>query len=379
MKSAYLFSKKFQHYKLSEDHPFDPLRSKLAYQTMLKHGLLDHSGVQLLEHLTLDLDSILTAHSAKYVKALQEANEGRFERYMYDMGLGSDDCPIFPGVFEMSALAAGGTMLAVKMVESGDLDFAFNPMGGYHHAGPARASGFCYLNDVNIAIKHLVSRGLKVAYVDLDAHHGNGVQDFFYEDDRVLFISIHESGKYLYPGSGFETQIGEGKGKGYTVNVPLEPSSDDEVFNYCFNNVVPRLLEAFKPDFVVGVLGMDSLANDPLTHLRLTNNGFTDAVKVLHELSPRWVALGAGGYEMNNLARGWALSWAVIHGLKTEDDQMGLLGGSFTGSGELGLASLRDPGTFTSGPQKEKALRQAAGVISYLKGTVFPILGAKTK
>ena len=160
-----------------------------------------------------------------------------------------------------------------------------------------------------IAVKDLLRRGHRIAYVDIDAHHGDGVQSAFYEDDRVLTISFHESGKTLFPWSGFETEIGLGRGKGYNINVPLPPQTDDEVFLMAFDEIVPEAVAAFDPDMVFAQLGTDSLLPDRLSHLALTNNGYADVVKTIEAISPKCLALGGGGYHMNSITRAWCLAW----------------------------------------------------------------------
>jgi acetoin utilization protein AcuC len=217
---------------------------------------------------------------------------------------------------------------------------------------------------------------LKVAVVDIDAHHGNGTQEFFYDDPRVLTISLHESGQSLYPFGGEFTEIGEGPGLGYNINLPLRAQSDDEVFYYAFTEVVPAALEAFKPDVVIAVAGVDTFATDPLTHLRMTNNIYVQAVKIIHKLSPRWIALGAGGYNLDNVARGWTLLWAAVHGLDSRDDPSLTLGGVFIGEMDIGLGGLRDMQVRTSGPDKAEAFTLAEQAVEHIQTKVFPILGA---
>jgi acetoin utilization protein AcuC len=160
--------------------------------------------------------------------------------------------------------------------------------------------------------------------------------------------------------------------------VPLEEMSDDEVFFYAFSEVVPPLVKAFQPDLVIGVLGVDTMATDPLTHLRMTNNGFADICAIINQISPRWIGLGAGGYNLDNVARGWTLAWAVINNLEnTGQEDVLTLGGMFLGEADLGLAAIRDMHVYTTGPAKDLAYREADRVISYLKDHVFPILGAR--
>jgi acetoin utilization protein AcuC len=171
-----------------------------------------------------------------------------------------------------------------------------------------------------LAIKFLVNRGRRVAYIDIDAHHGDGVQEAFYNTDRVLTVSLHETGRRLFPGAGFEHETGADAGRGYSVNVPLPPESDDELFVHAFIETVPSLIEAFKPDIVVSQLGVDTFRSDPLAHLNITTNGFCRLVEIIKAMAPKWVALGGGGYEISNVARAWTLAWAIMNDIEPPDD-----------------------------------------------------------
>jgi acetoin utilization protein AcuC len=216
----------------------------------------------------------------------------------------------------VACLAAGGSLLAARLVAAGEVARAFHFAGGLHHAMPDRASGFCYVNDAVLAILHLRSRGLRVAYVDIDAHHGDGVQAAFYSDPDVLTISTHERGERLFPGTGFVEEMGEGAGRGYSVNLPLEALTDTSIYLPAFDAVVPPLVRAFRPDVIVAQLGIDSHRTDPLTHLALDVQGFAQAVRRLVDLAPRLVALGGGGYDIVNVARAWTAAWAVMNDLE---------------------------------------------------------------
>ncbi len=208
--------------------------------------------------------------------------------------------------------AANGGVPPPHAARCGPFHFA----GGLHHALPGRASGFCYVNDAVLAILYLKARGLRVLYVDIDAHHGDGVQHAFYADPEVMTISTHERGDYLFPGTGFVEEAGGGEAVGYSVNLPLEPFTDSSVYLAAFEEVVPPLLGAFKPDVVVAQLGIDSHRTDPLTHLALDVQGFTRAVARIVEQAPRLVALGGGGYDLSNVARAWTAAWAVMNGVE---------------------------------------------------------------
>src|SRR5207253_4298827 len=190
---------------------------------------------------------------------------------------------------------------------------AFHFAGGLHHAFPDRASGFCYVNDAVLAILRLREHGLSVAYIDIDAHHGDGVQHAFYADPDVLTISTHERGERLFPGTGFVREQGEGAGVGFSVNLPLEAYTDSAVYLPAFEAVVPPLIARFKPDVIVAQLGLDAHRTDPLTHLALDVQGFAAAFRRILGLAPKIVALGGGGYDLRNVARAWTVAWALMN------------------------------------------------------------------
>src|SRR3990172_4151486 len=204
-------------------------------------------------------------------------------------------------MYGASALGCGGSIAAAELVAAGGVGRAFAFAGGLHHARPDRASGFCYLNDAVLAILALRARGLRVCYIDIDAHHGDGVQYAFYASAEVLTISTHERGDRLFPGTGFVEEIGEGAGRGDAVNLEA------------FDAVVPRIVAAFRPDVVVAQLGIDSHRTDPLAHLALSIEGFAEAVRRILRLAPRLVALGGGGYDLANVARAWTVAWALMN------------------------------------------------------------------
>ena len=186
---------------------------------------------------------------------------------------------------------------------------------------PGYAYGFCVFNDPVIAINMFLAAGMRVAYVDVDCHHGDGVQHAFYDTDAVLTISIHESGAFLFPGTGNAQEIGTGRGRGYSVNVPLYPYTLDDAYHWVFDETVPRLVEAFGPDVLVTQLGIDSHVRDPITHLCLTVQGFRRTVRELARLSPgKWLALGGGGYDLQAVARAWTAAYGVMSGQELPDD-----------------------------------------------------------
>ncbi|MGD0230269.1 MAG: hypothetical protein ABSC19_07915 [Syntrophorhabdales bacterium] len=256
----------------------------------------------------------------------------------------------------------------------GRADTVFDPIAGLHHAKRDHASGFCYVNDVAVAIADLVRKGFRVASVDVDVHHGDGVQEAFYATDRVLTISVHESGTTLFPGTGFETEIGVGEGKGYNVNLPLRAGTDDEVYLSAFEAVVPPLLEWFRPDIVFAVIGADTHREDHLANLNLTSNGYKRVVARIRKLSPRIMAMGGGGYNVYRTASLWAVAWSALQGIEPEDKFTGLVGGMMYGP-EAKAGSLEDAPFVLQGPEKEMCAQEAARVVRYIRETVFPLHG----
>jgi acetoin utilization protein AcuC len=248
------------------------------------------------------------------------------------MGLGGPDTPVFKDMFEYSAWACGAALSATDLLLAGKADIVFNLLGGFHHAMAEHAAGFCYLNDVALACQRLAAACRRVAYVDVDAHHGDGVEDFFYRRNDVLTISMHESGKTLFPWRGFEHEIGEGAGLGYNVNVPLPAGTYDEAFLLAFDRVVLPVLGAFGPDVIVVELGLDTLAGDPLTHLHMTNNAVVEVMKRLMEFQRPLLVSGGGGYHVENTVRGWALAWRTCLGAGDEDVYSLGLGGVMLGN-----------------------------------------------
>lgn len=320
LRTTFVYTSRFLEFDYGPEHPLRNERLGLTYDLISACELLSIPSTCSVEPEPATDDELLVFLKPDYLKVLKTADlRGRqtgaghplLEAFRY--GLGTPDNPILPGIYRWSALVAGASLRAMRLVESGEVRTAFNISGGLHHAGPGRASGFCYINDAALIIADLCRRGHRVAYVDIDAHHGDGVQWAFYDTDQVLTISIHEGGNTLFPGTGFVGEIGEGKGEGYSVNIPLPPSADDEIFLWCFNEVVPSLVDAFQPDILITQLGIDAHRTDPLSHIGISLGAFVQAVRRLKDLCGRWVALGGGGYDLRNVARAWTAAWAVMN------------------------------------------------------------------
>jgi acetoin utilization protein AcuC len=386
--SAFIYSEEFSKFEYSSSHPFKPGRAKLTLDLCRRYGLVDWPWIRILPPQATDFQTLAEFHDETYLKVLKAIDSDAVARELWPdllskedlkgeprllkYGLGTEDNPVFSGVYDFSLLTAGATLLGARKIASGEIQVAFNPVGGFHHAGRDHAEGFCYVNDIAVAVIQLLKQGLRVAVVDIDAHHGNGVQDAFYGDNRVLVISFHQNGKDIYPWSGFENEIGEGRGKGFTVNVPLPAGTDDEIFERAFEEMVPPLLGAFKPDIVIGELGADTHFADPLSDLNLTNLGYSRVVEKLAEMSPRLLALGGGGYDLYKTARNWTLAWAVLNGLEPRDEFAGVVGGMMFGP-EADAGEIYDKKFVTGGRAKEQIRREVDRVLASLKNTVFPL------
>src|SRR5438876_41984 len=255
MKTALIHSDEWRRFDYGPEHPLRMERLELTWRLMEGYDLTALPRSKVLAPEPAELESIARFDTPEYLDTLRAVSAGDWAPHAARYGLGPGDNPIFPGLWEAAQHAAGGSLPAARLVAEGEADRAFHFAGGLHHAMPDRASGFCYVNDAVLAIMRLRERGWRVAYVDIDAHHGDGVQFAFYRDPNVLTISTHERGDRLFPGTGFVAEMGEGEGLGFSVNLPLQPFTDDEVYQPAFEAVVPALLGAFAPDVLVFPLG----------------------------------------------------------------------------------------------------------------------------
>jgi acetoin utilization protein AcuC len=279
------------------DHPLNPVRLDFTVRLARELGILDRVDVTAPE--PADEAQLLTIHDADYLAAVRTASE---DAAFSGFGLGTTDDPVFPGMYDASALVAGGSAQAALRMWNGEVEHAVNIAGGLHHAMKRYASGFCIFNDVVLAIRTLLTAGAKkIAYVDIDVHHGDGVQAAFYDDPRVLTISLHQDPRTLFPGTGFPTEVGVGEAEGTAVNVALPPGTDDAGWLRAFRAVVPGAVRAFGPEVLVTQCGCDTHHEDPLANLELTVDGQRTAIASLHALAHevaggKWVAFGGGGY-----------------------------------------------------------------------------------
>lgn len=370
-RSAFLYSRRFGEFSYGEDHPFKVLRYRLAFDLISELGLLASDQVRQIECPLVDEADLRSFHAVDYLQTLKEFSASSTARANFRFGLGDVENPIFPGVYDWARLGCGGTMEAARMVADGDVLVAFSMAGGYHHAHPSRASGFSYLNDAVVAIQALLRRGLRVAYVDIDAHHGDAVQAAFYQTDQVLTISLHETGENFFPQTGFVHELGEGKGFGYAVNIPFRAHADDLIFEQAFKQVVTPLLAAYQPDLLVTQMGVDGLRTDPLSRLELTSGSIELAARSFLQTGIPWVALGGGGYDKFNAARCWALLWAIMSGA-TVPEELPPLYQQTIAALDRRETLLRDQPRLAHPDDFSRAQRSLDQSLAYLQRKVFP-------
>ena len=375
MKTALVHSEEWSRFDYGPEHPLRMERLGLTWRLMESYGLTSMVGSSVKSPEPAEEAALLKFHTEEYLHVLKAANTGAASSgVICRYGLGPGDNPVFPGLWDAARLAAGGSLLAARLVASGEATRAFHFAGGLHHAMPDRASGFCYVNDAVLAILHLRACGLRVAYVDIDAHHGDGVQNAFYTDPNVLTISTHERGDRLFPGTGFVDEMGEGPGRGFAVNLPLDVLTDPSIYLPAFEQVVPPLLTKFKPDVIVMQLGIDSHRTDPLTHLALDVQGFARAIARMASMVPRIVALGGGGYDIGNVARAWTAAWAVLNGVELSPDlPAGFL--EYAQRLRLRMASLWDPPAALDDDRRERVQEYADRQVDAIQRLIFPIHG----
>jgi acetoin utilization protein AcuC len=295
---------KLTEYDFGPGHPLAPVRVELTMRLARSLGVLTAPGVAVTAPTPATDADLELVHTPEYIAAVRRAGASGLDPDLFRFGLGTADDPVFPGMHEASALVTGATLAAARAVVLGSAEHAVNIAGGLHHAMADHASGFCVYNDPAIAIVALLDQGLeRVAYVDIDVHHGDGVQAAFYDDPRVLTISLHENPATLFPGTGRPSETGGPDAEGYAVNVALPAGTPDAGWLRAFHAIVPPLLSAFQPQLLVSQHGCDTHWMDPLANLRLTVDGQRAAHAAIHRLAHetaggRWLLTGGGGYEL---------------------------------------------------------------------------------
>jgi acetoin utilization protein AcuC len=323
-------------YDLGPTHPLAPVRVELTVDLIRRCGLLGaqepprglagppgglETYVDEVRPGSFDEVELLRLHRADFVDAVKRLSADPTAGADMTYGLGPGDTPAFEGMHPASKLVCAASKEAARLVWEGEADHAFNPAGGLHHAMPDRAAGFCIYNDPAIAIDWLLEHGAeRVAYIDVDVHHGDGVEVMFADDPRVLTISLHESGRFLFPGTGSTEDIGGSGAPGSAANLPLHPGTPGQIWLEAFDEVVQPLVRAFDPDVLVTQLGCDTHVSDPLAHLALTVDDHAAVYRRLHRLAHeacdgRWIATGGGGYELVRVVpRTWTMAFAEMCG-----------------------------------------------------------------
>jgi acetoin utilization protein AcuC len=315
----------FSSYDFGPSHPMRPMRLELTMALARQVGVLDAHGVEVRAPQAASDDVLELVHDPLYISSVRRAPDDLLGRLSLRWGLGTGDNPVFPQMHEVSALVTGASVDAARAVWTGTHEHAVNISGGLHHAMRDRASGFCVYDDPAVAIAWLLAAGARrVAYVDIDVHHGDGVQAAFYDDPRVLTVSMHESGRTLFPGTGYADETGTGEGVGTSINVALPAGTGDAGWLRAFHAVIPPALRAFKPDVMVTQHGCDTHALDPLANLQMSVDGQRVAYAAVHQLAHqvcggRWVALGGGGYEpVQVVPRAWTHLLAEAAGIRVD-------------------------------------------------------------
>ena len=311
-RSAFIYDESLAAHTLSETHPLKPVRLRYTYELLDAYNAFGDPDVRVVKPRKANPEELLGFHTADYLAAVQALShgEGIPDPGAYNFGPG--DNPAFEGMYDAALLSTGASLTAAELLVNEEVEAAFSISGGLHHAMAGYASGFCIFNDPVIAIQYLLGKGMRVAYVDIDCHHGDGVQHAFYDTEKVLTISLHESSAFLFPGTGFVQETGAGRGRGYSVNVPLYPFTTDELYLWAFQQVVPPLLESFEPNVLVTQMGIDSHFSDPITHMALTVQGFGRVVSEFAAYAPKWLGLGGGGYDLQAVARAWTIAFSIM-------------------------------------------------------------------
>ena len=326
--AVYVYSEDQLGYKFSDTHPFNQKRLTLTTDLLRKMKALSNEDI-VPPRIATD-EELLLAHDARYIDIVKKASNGEVTAAQTEsFGFGTDDTPIFPNMHEASARLVGGTLTAVDYVMENKASHALNLGGGLHHGFRGRASGFCVYNDSSVAIKYIQEKyNARVLYIDTDAHHGDGVQWSFYEDPNVCTISIHETGRYLFPGTGNVSERGSGQGYGTSFNLPIDAFTEDDSFLELYSTAFREIAAFFKPDVIISQNGADAHYFDPLTHLYGTMKIYHEIPKLAHQLAHefcdgKWIAVGGGGYDIWRVVpRAWSLLWMEMNDMELPQDAL---------------------------------------------------------
>ena len=310
---VYFYDEDLANYSYDKDHPMKPHRISVTHDLILAYKLFPKMRVSRPKRATpLEMTKF---HTDEYIQFLQTANKYNTEpdiTKVLDIYNIDSDSPAFDGLFEFCQISAGGTISSAKELNSGKADIAINWAGGLHHAKKAEASGFCYVADCVLGILELLKHNDRVMYIDIDIHHGDGVEEAFYTSNRVLTVSFHKYGDDFFPKTGSIDDIGLEEGKGYSVNVPLNDGITDEKFVPLFKKIIEKLIEWYKPNSILLQCGADSLTGDRLGCFNLSIKGHAECVKYIKSFGLPLLVTGGGGYTVKNVARCWAYETSIL-------------------------------------------------------------------
>jgi len=316
--SAFIYSNEYMKYQFGPAHPLQPIRLRYTLDLLRRMGAFGEKA-KIYEPTLASEEDLQLVHSKEYVEFVKRASASG------GISLDGGDTPAMKGIYEGARSAVGGSILGAKLLLNGEAMHAFNPGGGWHHAKVDSAAGFCVFNDIAVATRVLQRDGIKrIAILDIDGHHADGTQEILYSEP-ILKISLHRIGPFFFPGTGFVDEIGEGEGKGYSVNIPLPRGTDDDAYLYAFDEVVPPLLRSYRPQILLNQFGVDGHYLDPLVGLSLTTRTYGAIASAMHALAHelcegRYLLFGGGGYEPENTARCWALAFLTVAGAAPESE-----------------------------------------------------------
>ncbi|MCW3095396.1 MAG: Acetoin utilization protein AcuC [Chthonomonadaceae bacterium] len=367
----FFYTDAFAGYNFGPQHPLKPRRLGMTYDLLDSYGVFENA-LEVVEPQHADEAEVAETHSVDYLEALSRMDRDGMIPQARRYGVGTGDVPFFPEIYGSSLLYTGASAQAAQAIidGAGGGRVAFNISGGLHHAHYARAAGFCVLNDCAVALHRLRRHFDRVAYVDIDVHHGDGVQELFFDDPSVLTISLHESGRTLFPGTGYTDEIGVGAGEGFAVNLPFAPYTEDETWIEAWRSAALPILRAFDPEAIVLQMGTDTHVLDPMAHLCLTAQGWLEAVKDVQALGKPIVAVGGGGYNLTTVTRMWTLAVTTLAGIDVPDT----VPASYRYRDDI--PTLRDHETFTVPAREAKFARDiAARSVEELQALLFPRYG----
>ncbi|OAG31850.1 histone deacetylase 1/2 [Nematocida displodere] len=310
-KISYFYDPNIGNYKYASGHPMKPHRIRMTHSLLVNYSVFKRMNTYV--PIPASFEDLTRFHSNDYIEflmSIKKDNADAREKEVSKFNM-IEDCPVFEGIYDYCQSTAGGSIQGAVHINEGECDVAINWAGGLHHAKRREASGFCYVNDIVLGILELLRYHERVMYIDIDVHHGDGVEEAFYCSDRVMTISFHMHGEF-FPGTGAVTDTGVEKGRGYSINVPLNSGIDDHTYQSIFQPIVGSSVEKFRPNVIVLQCGADSLAGDRLGCFNLTHRGHSSCVEFVKKLNIPVLVLGGGGYTISNVSRAWAYETAIL-------------------------------------------------------------------